>query len=167
MLVRKNHVYGGVSFLVVGVAVTLYLSRKALYRSFDYKTNLLLLTLEADFRAKIRKLLIKARNQGIELRVISAHRNCEEQNRLYAKGRTLPGKIVTNAKCGQSAHNYRRAVDVVEFRNGVPIWENPNWEIIGRLGESLGLQWGGRWKSIKDKPHFQDLQERSISQRYS
>ena len=104
MLVRKNYVYGGVSFLVVGVAVTLYLSRKALYRSFDYKTNLLLLTLEADFRAKVLKLLAKARKEGIELRVISAHRDCEEQNQLYAKGRTLPGKIVTNAQVSFASH---------------------------------------------------------------
>ncbi len=164
--IKKEYLYGGVSFLVMGLAVTVYLSRKLIYKSFDYKTNFLLLGLDRDVRRKVRKLLKRARQEGIELRVISAYRGCAEQNELYALGRTAPGSIVTNARCGQSAHNYRRAVDVVAFVNGEPLWENPRWELIGRLGEQVGLSWGGRWTSFKDRPHFEDLKGETIASLY-
>ena len=167
MEVKKKHVYIGaaVGVVVLG-AIGLYLARKSIYKHFDYKTDLLLLTLEPKFRRKVKRMLAKAKREGIELRVISAYRDCEEQNKLYAQGRSTPGKIVTNAKCGKSSHNYKRAVDVVEFRNGVPIWESLNWNRIGEIGESVGLEWGGRWKSFKDRPHFQDLGGRTVASLY-
>ncbi|GAA0892657.1 hypothetical protein GCM10009122_23360 [Fulvivirga kasyanovii] len=161
--VKRKYVYAATATLV-SLAVVAYLSRKKIYQYFDYKTKVLLLTLDPGFRKKVEKFLEKARKEGIELRVTSAHRTCEEQNELYAQGRTKPGDIVTNAVCGKSAHNYRRSVDVVEFKNGKPIWENSRWELIGKLGESVGLEWGGRWKSFKDRPHFQDLGGKTVAQ---
>lgn len=41
-----------------------------------------------------------------EVRIVQALRTIEEQNELYAQGRTKAGKKVTNAKGGQSYHNY-------------------------------------------------------------
>jgi peptidoglycan L-alanyl-D-glutamate endopeptidase CwlK len=32
--------------------------------------------------------------------------------------------------------------------------EDPTWNRIGKIGESLGLRWGGRWKR-KDLGHFE------------
>jgi len=165
MEIKKLNLYIGLG-MVVGLGAIIYVGREKIYQYFDYKTNMLLLTLDKDFRDKVAKMIRKAQKQGIELRVTSARRSCTEQERLYAQGRQQPGNIVTNARCGQSAHNYGRAVDVVEFRNGVPIWQNPNWEAIGQIGESLGLEWGGRWKSFVDKPHFQDLKGKTIAQLY-
>lgn len=165
--IEKKYIYGGIGFLAVSLALTLYLTRKRIYKSFDYKTDFLLLTLDKDVRKKVIRFLSAAKRQGIELRVISAYRSCNEQDRLYAQGRTTPGKIVTNAKCGKSAHNYRRAVDVVEFIDGRPIWENPRWELIGTLGEREGLRWGGRWRTFKDRPHFYDLKGQTLSELYS
>lgn len=167
MEIKKKHVYIGaaVGVVVLG-AVGLYLVRGKIYPHFDYKTDLLLLTLEPKFRKKVKKLLAKAKKEGMELRITSAYRNCEEQNALYAKGRTKPGKVVTNAKCGKSSHNYKRAVDVVEFKNGKALWSNPKWERIGEIGESVGLEWGGRWHSFKDRPHFQDLDGRTVASLY-
>lgn len=166
MEIKKKYVYFGVAAGVVVLGVGLYLSRKKIYEHFDYKTDLLLLSLDPKFRKKIKQLLSKARDAGMELRVISAYRDCTEQNKLYAQGRTAPGKIVTNAKCGKSSHNYKKAVDIVEFKNGKPLWSNPNWEKIGQMGEALGLEWGGRWTSIKDKPHFQDLGGKTVASLY-
>ena len=161
--VKRKYIFAtGAGLLTLGIAA--YLSKEKIYEHFDYKTSLLLLTLEPKFRKKVEKLLSNAKKEGIELRVISAHRDCAEQNELYAQGRTKPGRIVTNAVCGKSAHNYRRSVDVVEFKNGKPLWENTRWVRIGQLGESLGLEWGGRWKSIKDMPHFQDLGGKTVAQ---
>ena len=167
MEIQKKHLYWGAAALVlVSGGVVLYLTRDQIYKYLDYKTNVLLLTLDTGFRKKVKKLLYKARQEGIELRVTSAYRDCDEQNALYAKGRTAPGKIVTNARCGKSSHNYRKAVDVVEFNNGKPLWNNPNWNRIGEIGESVGLEWGGRWRSFKDRPHFQDLGGKTLATLY-
>jgi len=167
MTASRNHIYIGVAVGLAAIGVGVFLSRKTIYKHFDYKTNLLLMTLDPKFRKKIKKFLTKASKQGMDLRVISANKDCKEQNRLYAQGRTLPGKKVTNAICGKSSHNYRKAVDIVEFKNGKALWKNPNWNKIGLLGEKEGLEWGGRWKSIVDKPHFQDLGGKKISTLYA
>ena len=167
MEVKKQYVYIGIATGIVVLGVGIFLARKKIYQHFDYKTDYLLLSLEPKFRKKVKKLLANARKEGIELRVTSAERNCEEQDKLYAKGRTAPGKVVTNAKCGKSSHNYKLAVDVVEFKNGKALWTNSNWDRIGQLGEEVGLEWGGNWRSFKDKPHFQDLGGRTLANLYN
>ena len=89
--------------------------------------------------------------------VVQGHRTFAEQDGLYAQGRTKPGKKVTNARGGQSNHNYGLAVDFCIFENGQPNWNAPyeKWEAIGEAAEALGLEWGGRWKSFRDLPHVQ------------
>lgn len=133
---------------------------------FDYRTEKQLLSLDPQFRKKIRIFLSKARKEGIDLRLVEGHRSCERQNKLYAQGRTAPGQIVTKAKCGQSPHNYKKAGDVYEFKNGKVLFENPNWDRIGELAVESGLEWGGNWKSFKDRPHVQDLGGQSVSSLY-
>ena len=92
-----------------------------------------------------------------ELRVTSTFRDYEYQTFLYAQGRTRPGSIVTNAKAGQSWHNFQVALDVVPMINGKAVWDNaPLWKDIGEIGQECGLEWGGAWKRFIDKPHFQD-----------
>jgi len=104
--------------------------------------------------SKARKLLEEAKKKGIVLIVTSSLRTFAEQDALYAQGRTKPGNIVTNAKAGQSWHNWACAFDVVALKNGSPDW-NCDWSEIGKLGESVGLEWGGRWVRFVDRPHFQ------------
>jgi peptidoglycan L-alanyl-D-glutamate endopeptidase CwlK len=43
------------------------------------------------------------------------------------------------------------------MKGGKCDWNAPNgtWEKIGGIGKGLGLEWGGDFKSIKDRPHFQ------------
>lgn len=65
--------------------------------------------------------------------------------------------MVTNAKPGDSYHQYGLAVDVVPTAyKSMPDWNptGPYWVRIGVIGEGLGLTWGGRWAK-SDKPHFQ------------
>lgn len=102
-----------------------------------------------------RQLVDLCQQNGIELLITSTLRTFEEQDALYAIGRTKPGKVVTNARSGQSWHNYGLAFDVVPLVNGKAIWTSPNWESIGALGMTLGLVWGGQWAGFKDKPHFE------------
>jgi len=94
--------------------------------------------------------------QGIDIIITSTYRDTESQNALYAQGRTAPGKKVTNAKAGQSFHNWKVAFDFVPVVNGKPVWDND--ELItkcGEIGESIGLEWAGRWKTFKEKLHLQ------------
>ena len=74
-------------------------------------------------RTRVQAFLETAKKQGIDLLVTSTYRDNASQNALYAQGRTTPGKIVTNAKAGQSWHNYRCAVDVVPIVAGKPRWD--------------------------------------------
>lgn len=109
---------------------------------------------------KARDFLALCKAEGIEVIVTSTYRDAESQNALYAQGRTAPGKKVTNAKAGQSWHNWRVAFDVVPLRNGKPVWGTTGedlklWRRIGAIGKSCGLEWAGDWRTFREFPHFQ------------
>jgi peptidoglycan LD-endopeptidase CwlK len=110
-------------------------------------------------------LIVFCLNYGIKIDITRGFSSIEAQNRLYAQGRTSPGNIVTNAKGGESYHNYGLAFDIVVLKDGVtPSWDRkidvnkdsePDYNEVGEFGEFLSLEWGGRFKSIIDLPHFQ------------
>ena len=87
------------------------------------------------------------------------------QDWLYAKGRTQPGKKVTNSRGGQSLHNYGVALDFALLIDGkTASWEDlkdfdgdrkADWLEVVEVFEKAGWEWGGRWKSFVDKPHLQ------------
>lgn len=104
---------------------------------------------------KAQQLIALAHAKGIELLVTSTLRTFEEQAELFALGRTKPGKKVTNAKPGESWHNFGLAFDVVPLINGKAVWNSPFWDHIGALGKQVDLAWGGDFKSFKDRPHFE------------
>lgn len=124
--------------------------------------------LHPDMRPLVDRLLAECDASGIDLLVTCTWRSPEEQARLYAQGRTAPGKIVTNAKPGQSMHNVTLAgrpaslaVDIVPLRSGKPVWDarDPLWAQVGSIGELVaGLEWAGRWKRFREFPHFQHPQ---------
>ena len=112
--------------------------------------------LRPDVQVMCRALIAACAAEGIDLLVTSTYRDHESQNVLYAQGRTAPGKIVTNARGGQSFHNFRVAFDVVPVVGGKAVWnDNKVWKRIGELGEGVGLAWAGRWVSFKEMAHFQ------------
>ncbi len=152
---------------IIVIAVMLFSNKKNLKKitvntmnfikekTWDVLTDRHIAKLHPAIRDKAKSFIIKVEKElGIRLRIYSSLRTWEEQSQLYAKGRSVPGRIVTRAKAGQSFHNYGLAIDVVEIRNGKAIWENPNWQKIAAIGKSLGFTWGGDWK-FTDKPHFQ------------
>lgn len=87
-------------------------------------------------------------------RVVQGLRTIDEQNKLYAQGRTIAGKIVTNAKGGFSYHNYGLAIDIVEMKDNKPNW-NFDYKKLEQISKKYNLSWGGNFKSIKDNPHFE------------
>lgn len=110
--------------------------------------------------AKARAHLAACKAEGIDLLVTCTYRDPAEQARLFAQGRTAPGKIVTNARPGQSFHEYRVAYDVVPMRAGKPAWGTAGadmelWKRVGALGIAQGLEWAGNWTRFKEYPHFQ------------
>ena len=121
--------------------------------------------LHPSIRDKVKNMILEAEKDGIHLRVYEALRSFERQLLLYNQpfdkkdndGDKLidePDEKVTNAKPGDTYHNYALAADLVEIKDGKALWLNPNWGYIGLLGEKHGLEWGGRW-DFKDYPHFQ------------
>jgi peptidoglycan L-alanyl-D-glutamate endopeptidase CwlK len=86
---------------------------------------------------------------------VSGHYS-QPQNALYAQGRTTPGKIVTNAKGGQSFHNYGVAFDFVPIVGGKAQWNDVAlFTKCGEIAESIGLEWAGRWVKFKELAHCQ------------
>lgn len=79
-------------------------------------------------------------------------RSLLSQDRLYAQGRTSPGGIVTNARGGESPHNYGCATDWVRWTmDGEPIWsdkEDPCWKEFINAVTSVGLRPGAEFGDV-------------------
>ena len=96
------------------------------------------------------------KKHNIDVIITSTYRDTESQNALYAQGRTLPGKKVTNAKGGQSFHNWKVAFDFCPIVNGKTNWSDVAlYTKCGEIAESVGLEWAGRWKTFKELAHCQ------------
>lgn len=128
---------------------------KPLPAKVDDRSERVIATLLPEVQSYARALITKAGSNGITIKVISGLRTYDEQNELYAQGRTEPGSIVTNARGGYSNHNFGVAFDVGVFEGSKYIDDSPKYKAVGLLGMDLGLEWGGNWKTIQDEPHFQ------------
>lgn len=111
--------------------------------------------LKPKVKALALQLQKKSKEIGIDIIFTCTLRTKEEQDKLYAQGRTTPGKIVTKARGGDSMHNCAVAFDVCPIVNGKAIWEASLFNKVGKLGMDIGLEWGGSWNKFIDRPHFQ------------
>ena len=87
----------------------------------------------------------------------ATHRSNAEQTKLYAQGRTAPGKKVTNAKAGQSNHNQlpSPAFDIAfKKADGSIDWSESLFAKFAVIAKAQGLAWGGDWRK-PDTPHFE------------
>ena len=113
-------------------------------------------TLHPKIRQLVKNFLLQVENElRLQLKITHAFRSFKIQQQVYDKGRIHPGKIVSYAKPGQSYHNYGLAFDVKPDLTLEEIEKFPYWDRIGRIGISLGLEWGGNFKNFYDKRHFQ------------
>lgn len=115
---------------------------------------------------KLDELIKLCKKNGITICIGECLRTVSEQDALYAQGRTKPGTIVTNARGStySSMHQWGVAADFYlnmdvdgdgktsddAFNNATKLFNK-----VGKLGQSIGLEWGGSWKSPVDLPHFQ------------
>ena len=106
--------------------------------------------------AKARELIAVCEAHGYKIKITQTLRTKAEQDALYAQGRTKSGSIVTNVKYPNSMHCWGVAFDICR-NDGTGAYNDADgfFTKVGQLGVSIGLEWGGNWKSIVDKPHFQ------------
>lgn len=111
-------------------------------------------------------------------------RTFAEQTAIYNQGRTTKGPIVTNAKAGQSYHNFGLAIDIALLidKDGNGTYDEVKWDTVGdydgdkvsdwmeivRVFKAYGWTWGADWdndgvtkaqgdrdEGLVDAPHFQ------------
>lgn len=112
--------------------------------------------LHVAFQPKAQEFITATSQAGLDVLIYCTLRSLAEQAELYACGRTLPGKIVTKAQPGQSAHNYGLAFDGAPLIQGRIAWDDHGaWQTYGRIAAELGLEWAGTWVSFKEFPHIQ------------
>lgn len=125
----------------------------------------------SDLRAPVRDRMypfvadIENAIPGLKMIVSCTIRDKEAQDALYKIGRRgIPGeKVVTNAKGGDSFHQYGVAADFFPALHGKPIMfekdgdeiSDPIWNRIAIVAKTHGLEWAGLWKSFPEGPHFQ------------
>jgi peptidoglycan L-alanyl-D-glutamate endopeptidase CwlK len=114
--------------------------------------------LRADVANKTRAVIKKLAKEGIYICVAQGYRSKADQDALYALGRSKSGKIVTNAKGGQSNHNFGVAVDLCLYTDdgASTIWTTEGkFKSVVTAMKAEGFKWGGDWRSFKDNPHFE------------
>jgi peptidoglycan L-alanyl-D-glutamate endopeptidase CwlK len=150
------------------------------------------LDLDPDVRDRALELQRLCALKGMNIKFTQTARTASEQAAIYAQGRTTSGPpcrhagivrpigtcdrhplgaTVTNAPPGYSWHEFRRAFDIAEadatpYDIGDPGEDEVDeawWKEVGDLGESLELEWGGRWKR-PDRPHFHDTGGKTLAQ---
>lgn len=100
------------------------------------------------------------------VRVVQGFRSFAEQDALFKKR-----PKVTNARGGQSYHNYGLALDfaILHDVNGDGKFEELSWDIVKDFDkdgvfdwnevvvafEAYGWSWGGKWRTFKDYPHVE------------
>lgn len=129
------------------------------FGSFDTRSESNIMTLIPKAQIEARKFLqlCKVNSNDNEVRIISGTRTYEEQDELFAQGRTKPGDIVTHAKGGQSNHNFGIAWDIGIFNQGTYLTKDREYIALAHavLPDMNNLEWGGNWHSFKDFPHYQ------------
>ena len=100
-----------------------------------------------------------------QCRFVEVLRSEARQAELYAQGRSKPGKIVTNAKPGESYHNYGLSVDICLIIDGKEAsWDTitdfdhdsiADWMEVVAVFKEHGWEWAGDWKTFREAPHFQ------------
>ncbi|MCL5105693.1 MAG: M15 family metallopeptidase [Armatimonadetes bacterium] len=110
--------------------------------------------LDPEFVERLNLFEARLKHRKIDVIMTCGYRSTQEQDDLYARGRTRPGRIVTNARGGDSWHNYGLAADYAFVIDGKVTWDG-HWSIFGILAKECSLEWGGSWRRFKDRPHVQ------------
>lgn len=111
--------------------------------------------IEPGFRLRVLDVIAACLERGYSYHATRGHDTYGAQMAIWAQGRTKPGKIVTNAKGGQSAHNFGIAIDFVldkdQKTQGIqPDWSAKAFSVLIEEVEKAGLHSGVQYN---DRPH--------------
>lgn len=121
-------------------------------------------TLHPDIRDSVKTMLQNLKKDGVKVEITLALRTYEEQDILFAKGRNDKGevsdqsKVVTNARGGQSYHNFGLAFDLTVYdKDNKKTWkqDSEEWKKVIAEGKNQGFEAGAEWADFPDLPHFQ------------
>jgi len=96
---------------------------------------------------------------GYPAKILYCYRSPEKQAELYAKGRTAPGRKVTNAQPWQSAHQFYEAVDIIHPKLAWAVSET-YWDTLASCVEvvsdrfAVKLNHGHTWR-FRDSAHIE------------
>lgn len=113
--------------------------------------------LHPELQQKISELRKLCEKKGLKIGIGECLRTVEEQDALYAQGRTKQGNRVTNARGSTYSSQHQWGIAFDFYRNdGTGAFNTAGkfFEKVGALAKSIGLGWGGDWKSPVDKPHI-------------
>lgn len=122
--------------------------------------------LHKDFQPMVRDLLERGNAvmvDGWQFFITDGFRSMTDQQKMYDQGRTTPGAIITQAKPGQSPHNYGLAVDMAFQKDGQLSYSQDLYALVYPIARELGFELGADWTSFVDRPHFQHPNWRSIA----
>lgn len=126
--------------------------------------------LEPEFAAKVLLLIQRTEAAtGLKWILTSGRRTMAEQQKLWEQGRTAPGRVVTNARPGSSAHNFGLAADLAPMRRDGRIWwEAPKkiWQTMADIAREMGMVSGFYFKTIFDAPHVEDAGWKTVQARW-
>lgn len=113
--------------------------------------------LHPELQEIINKIQEDCKQQGLLFKVTDTLRTVEEQNNLYAQGRTRRGPIITNAKGTEyvSMHQWGVAFDFCKNIKGQEYSDNNFFKQVADIAKCYGLDWGGEWINFIDRPHLQ------------
>jgi peptidoglycan L-alanyl-D-glutamate endopeptidase CwlK len=123
-------------------------------------SKLILAGVVPELRLRANTVEAHASSAFIKLIWTQGHRDGAYQEKLYAQGRTTPGKIVTRARAVDSPHCYDCALDFAIMVDGKPNWDDSEPEIlakyrkVGQLAVELGMAWGGNFHHA-DNDHLE------------
>ena len=121
---------------------------------FDQRSECHLRTLLPRAQDAARQFLRRLREAGIDARIISGTRSYAEQDVLYRIGRFGdPRPPATNARGGESRHNFGLAWDIGIFQSGRYLTREAPYEAAARL-RPANVEWGGTCEVFRDAPHF-------------
>jgi hypothetical protein len=129
--------------------------------------------LHPNIRNAAKSMLTNLKKNNIHVEIYSSIRTFEEQNALYAIGRNEDGNVIkgekpkTNAKGGESNHNFGLAFDIEIYDNdGKKDWNDKgeHWQATIREGIRQGFTSGSTFTDPKnDFPHFENMFGKTIT----
>lgn len=107
------------------------------------------------FLQRLLDAVAACNERGAHFFATCGYRTFREQLEDWQQGRTIPGRIITDAGPGESPHNFGLAVDFARIEAGQYVKDAAGYAVLGEEAKKRGLVWGGTFHHLKDAAHVQ------------